>query len=129
LQSLIGGFPVLTGLSRPESRCSSASRGSIRQPGYLHEHMFSFRPSNVATGLLEFADALLAPTTPSSSADGAAATTPSTCSAPHPHRRPLTRTTHRRPAPSVQPQPCLTPLRGAGRRAATQQAPLADAPH
>jgi hypothetical protein len=110
------GFPATSaaGLDRPLR--------SIRRPGYLHEHMFPFRPSNVAAGLLEIADALLTPMAPSSCADGAGAGAAPSCRPPHPHRRPLARRTRRRPAPLAQPQPCLTPLGGPSRRAASRQA-------
>lgn len=127
LQGSVAASPFVTAFLSTRPRHSPGPRESIRRPGYRYEHMFPFRPSSAVTALLELADALLAPADPTTALDDAVMSTPSACGAPHPHRRPLARTTRRRPAPLAQPQPCLTPLGGPGRRAPGRPAPIGDA--
>ena len=119
-------FPVLAAFPGVPRAASHHSVGSIRRPGYLHEHMFPFRPSNVAAGLLEIADALLAPSPPGSCADGGAELAATARSLAHPHRRPLVPSARRRrPATPAPLQPCLTPLARPAGRAQTPPPPPA----
>lgn len=100
---------------------------SIRQHGYLHEHMFPFRSSRAANALLELAEALLAPlplsSEPADEADRQTDTSSEPCAIPHPHRRTVAIERRRRPAAPVRLQPCVTPLTRAARAAAASPAP------
>jgi hypothetical protein len=99
--------PVFAGNSAFRSSQGMAPCESIRGHGYLHEHMFPFRPSAAATALLELADAVLAPAQQIEAAVPLASTP---CRPAHPHQRTVSRRLRRRPASAAPAQPCLTPL-------------------
>lgn len=104
------------GISASVTTHRRALQMSIRRAGYLYEHMFPPRSSNIFAGLLEVADAMLSPSAsePTLDCDASADRTASNaCAAPHPHRRRLTHKRQRRQGPAQQAQICLSPIRPA----------------